>query len=220
MDWAFFKKSLNKMSWVYYIPLFILAFFFFLIMIFKVNTFIDEVRSLGFSYKVKRQGPVKARGIYISSWSASEPKKIKKLVDFVLNTNLNAVVIDIKDVTGKVSYKTDVDLARKNHLYELRIKDIKKTINHLKDKGIYVIGRISVFKDDALARRKNNLALQRQGNIWEDMSNLAWVDPASKIVWDYNIALAKEGLSLGFEEINFDYIRFPSDGNIANIDYT
>jgi len=219
MDWTFFKKSLNKMSWVYYIPLFILAFFFFLIMIFKVTTFIDEVRSLGFSYKVKRQGPVKARGIYISSWSASEPKKIKKLVDFVLNTNLNAVVIDIKDVTGKVSYKTDVDLARKNHLYELRIKDIKKTINHLKDKGIYVIGRISVFKDDALARRKNNLALQKQGNIWEDMSNLAWVDPASKIVWDYNIALAKEGLSLGFEEINFDYIRFPSDGDIANIDY-
>jgi len=221
MDWSFVKKDLSQIKWVYYLPIFILILFIIFGTAFKFSNTVKIIKMLQQKIEVKRQGPVKAQGVYISSWTAGEKARVKKLTDFILNTRLNAAVIDIKDVTGRVSYITEVPLARENHLYELRIQNIKKLIKFLKDKGIYVIGRISVFKDNALASKKMRLALKdKQTNkVWKDSSSLSWVDPSSKQVWNYNIALAKEALSLGFEEINFDYIRFPSDGNIKDIKY-
>ncbi len=221
MEWSVLKKNLSEIKWVYYIPLFILLIIFIVIVICKFCVVTEAIENLKNKIEVKRQGPVKARGIYISSWNAGEENNIENLVNFILDTNLNAAIIDIKDVTGKVSYKTNVELARNNHLYELRIKNIKELLNYLKSKGIYVIGRICVFKDDALAKRKESLALKnnKDNKVWKDYSDLGWVDPSSKKVWNYNISLAKEALSLGFEEINFDYIRFPSDGTIKDINY-
>src|SRR5512137_1401237 len=80
----------------------------------------------------------------------------------------------------------------------------------LKDKGIYTIARIVVFKDNPLAQAKPDWAIKTQsGEIWRDRENLAWVDPFKKEVWDYNIQIAVEAAQYGFDEIQFDYVRFP-----------
>ena len=87
------------------------------------------------------------------------------------------------------------------------------------DQGIYVIARIAVFQDPILAKNRPDLAVQSKstGTTWFDRQNLAWTDPASLEVWDYNLAIAKDAANRGFDEINFDYIRFPSDGDIADM---
>ncbi len=221
MDWSVLNKKLSEIKWVYYVPIFILLCFILIFPFFKFNAAINYIKDLDYDIEVKREGPVRARGIYISSWTAGEEEKIERLADFILNTKLNAVVIDIKDVTGKISYQTNLRFAKENHLYKPRIKDIEKLLKFFKNKGIYVIGRICVFKDDTLSKKMRHLSLKNKDNNepWKDSSGLMWVDPASEKVWEYNINLAKEALNLGFEEINFDYIRFPSSGNLGNINY-
>jgi hypothetical protein len=90
------------------------------------------------------------------------------------------------------------------------VKDISGLLKSFKEKGIYCIGRIVVFKDNPLAMAKPDLAVNTKNDtLWYDRENLAWVDPNQKEVWDYNIEIAIEAARLGFDEIQFDYVRFP-----------
>jgi hypothetical protein len=90
----------------------------------------------------------------------------------------------------------------------------------LKKNGIYTIARQTVFQDPILAEKKSEWALKnRQGGLWRDNKGLAWVDPNNHDVWAYNVAIAREAIKAGFDEINFDYVRFPSDGATSNIVY-
>lgn len=168
----------------------------------------------------KRVGPVYTRGIYISSWMAGEPR-VDELIDLVKLAELNAVVVDIKDSSGKVAYDSQIILVNQLGLKELRIKDLPVLIKKLKEKGIYTIARIVVFQDPELAKKRPDLALKdkRTSKIWQDFKGLAWLDPAAQEVWQYNIDLAKESIQFGFDEVNFDYIRFPSDGLIRYLQY-
>lgn len=148
------------------------------------------------------------KAIYSTNWSASSEKKIKYFLDLLNTTELNAIVLDIKDYTGVVTWPTIVP--RVNAL-----------IKRFHDAGVYVIGRIAVFQDGVLVKARPDLALYSSstGAVWGDRKNVQWLDTASQDVWDYNAALAKDALSRGFDEINFDYIRFPSDGNVSDIRY-
>ena len=165
--------------------------------------------------------PDAVKGIYMSSWVASTPHLREKLVDLIDTTELNAVVIDIKDSTGKVSFVTDNAFLQEVGSLENRIKDLPEFIEHLHEKNIYVIGRISVFQDPFLAVQRPELSLRKKsdGTVWKDKKGLSFLDPQNKYVWEYIVTLAKESYAIGFDEINFDYIRFPSDGNIADIQY-
>jgi len=162
---------------------------------------------------------VYSKGIYSTFWTAGS-LRMNKLLDLIERTELNTIVIDIKDCTGRIGFDTDNELINKIGSEKVYIKNIKELIDKFHKKGIYVIARIVVFEDDYLPREKPDLALKtRNNNLWQDFRGLTWLDPASKEVWDYNIALAKEAVKVGFDEINLDYIRFPSDGNISNIVY-
>lgn len=181
------------------------------------------------------QEPDVVKAVYLTSRSASQKSKIDYLINLAKTTELNAVVIDIKDFSGYVAYDTDNALAPKVKEYKAkqkRISNIDALIDKLHQEGIYVIGRITVFQDPVLARVRPDLAIYRQYDklsfssftsllaaisIWLDNLKLAWVDPSSEEVWDYNVSIAKEALSRGFDEINFDYIRFPSDGDLKNM---
>lgn len=163
-----------------------------------------------------------AKGIYLTGWSAgNEAGKLDKILDLIDKTELNAVVIDIKDSTGEITFKTNNPLFAEIGSEQAKISDVKNLIKRLHEKGVYAIGRIAVFEDPELAFKKPHLALKNKstGKPWKNSRGLVWVDPAAKEVWDYNIVLAKEGIAAGFDEINFDYIRFPSDGNLSNIGY-
>lgn len=163
--------------------------------------------------------PETIKAIYATSWSAASESKLRYLISLIKDTELNSIVIDIKDYSGYVVYNTDLDLPKKYDALELRIPNLNKLIKRLHDEEIYVIGRISVFQDQRLALARPELALMSSstGKTWGDHKGLAWMDSAAKEVWDYNIDIAKEILDRGFDEANFDYVRFASDGNMNDI---
>ena len=104
---------------------------------------------------------------------------------------------------------------------EKRISNIRDITAELHEKNIYIIGRVAVFQDPYLAKKKPEWAITKKsdGTVWKDRKGLSFLDPANKEVWSYTMAIAREAYSVGFDEINFDYIRYPSDGNIRDINY-
>src|SRR3989344_2548320 len=158
------------------------------------------------------------KAIYITAYSASDSARFNELVNLVDRTELNAVVIDIKDYTGRVFIRTPLTESKKIGSFKPMVKDFDKLIKKLKEKNIYVIARIAVFQDPYLAEKLPYLAAKdRSGNIWHDFKGLSWVDTSNREVWEYNLEIAKAAADMGFDEVNFDYVRFPSDGNIRQI---
>jgi hypothetical protein len=165
----------------------------------------------------KEEFPVKA--IYSTFYTASIGR-FDALIDLINRTELNAIVVDIKDYSGKVGFDTENALAEKIGAEAIYIKDLNGLVRKLHSNNIYAIARITVFQDPILAEEVPALAIKTsQGKVWKDNKGLAWLDPAAKKVWDYNIDLAKEAAKLGFDEINFDYVRFPSDGDLETAVY-
>jgi hypothetical protein len=129
---------------------------------------------------------------------------------------MNSLVIDLKSSRGDISFRSESSLAREAGAQRVRtLKDLPEFLAELKEQGIYTIGRIVVFKDNALAKHRRDLAtLTLDGYLWEDREKLSWTDPFNEEVWDYNISIAEEASKLGFDEIQFDYIRFPAKSDL------
>jgi hypothetical protein len=158
------------------------------------------------------------KAVYCTSWCAGSPSRVNYIVNLIKETELNAVVIDIKDYSGYVAYDIKNPDVEKYKAKEIRIPRIRELIKRLHDEGIYIIARQTVFQDPILAKARPDLAVKTSsGKLWLDNLKLAWLDPSSEEVWDYNIAIAKDALDRGFDEVNFDYIRFPSDGNLRDM---
>lgn len=165
--------------------------------------------------------PEPVRGIYMTSWVASNGPLREGLVKLIDETEINTVVIDIKDYSGKIVYKISTPELRAFGSEEIRVSDLQEFIERLHKKNIYVVGRVAVFQDAYFVKHRPDLAVKTKNglNIWKDRKGISWVDPGSHEYWDYIILIAKESRKLGFDEINFDYIRFPSDGNMQDISY-
>lgn len=160
--------------------------------------------------------PAIVKAVYMTSWTAATPSRLEYIISLVKETEANAVVIDIKDYSGHVLYNSKLEDVKTYGALEPRIKDLDALLNRLHSENIYAIGRLTVFQDPVLAAAKPEWAVQTAGGaVWKDNKGLAWMDPASSHVWDYNIAIAREAAGRGFDEINFDYIRFPSDGSLG-----
>jgi len=165
--------------------------------------------------------PSVVKAVYLTSYSAGNPQKIDEIIKLIDETELNGVVIDIKDYTGKVAFETQSDLLKNLNAEEIKIKDFDLLVKRFHEHNIYVITRIAVFQDLNLVKQKPEVAVKNKftGGIWKDRKGISWVDPASKFVWDYNVEVAKQAINLGVDEINFDYIRFPSDGDMKALAY-
>jgi len=181
----------------------------------NINDFLKQPK-----LKVEPQWkPVKAKGIYLTGWSAGS-ERFDFLLKKVEETELNAMVIDIKDATGRITFQSKVPLAVDIGANSDKIADMKQLLNVLHENNIYPIARIVVFKDPVLARAKPEWAIHnKKGGIWKDNKGLAWLNPYNQQVWKYIVDLAVEAAKLGFKEIQFDYVRFPTDGNLKNIVY-
>ncbi len=181
---------------------------------------ISEKNNLPPVMHLKTPEPVK--GIYMTSCVASTPSWRERLVKLVQSTELNSIVIDIKDYSGTISFTPTDPLLKENGGEGCRSADMQKFVALLHDKGIYVIGRITVFQDPYYAKIHPELAVKRlsDGATWKDFKGLSFIDVGAKPFWDYIVALSKESYSIGFDELNFDYVRFPSDGNMKDIDFT
>ncbi len=181
---------------------------------------VDHIRDL----KIKKkhiETPDSVRAIYMSSWIASSKRLRSELVNFIDSSRLNAIVIDVKDYSGLISFDMNNNLVDSYKTDSKRISDIDEFIKDLHDRDIYIIARVTVFQDPLLAKKKPEFAFKRidNGNVWKDKKGLAFIDPQKRDAWEYFAVIAEESYKQGFDEINFDYIRYPSDGNISNIDY-
>ena len=161
-----------------------------------------------------------ARGIYLTATSMAIPR-FYKLVDGMKAAGLNTVLFDAKDEDGIVSYPSQVPLAKEIGAFkEGPIRDLKKKVDYLHSKGIHVAGRICLFHDPILARHRHVLAIKtKSGALFLEKHKPAWANPYNPAVQQYMIDLAKELAASGVDEVQFDYIRYPAQGNIKDIDY-
>jgi hypothetical protein len=161
------------------------------------------------------------KAIYATNWSGGNEKKVEYFLDLLRTTELNAIVLDIKDYTGIVGYEVSVPLVKEYGAFEKRIPKINALIKRFHDEGVYVIGRIAVFQDNALVAARPDLALRstKTGAVWSDKNKVHWLDVSATPVWDYTVDIARDALSRGFDEINIDYMRFPTDGDLSDITF-
>ena len=184
------------------------------------------------------------RGLYIPAGQNNPGSQLQGFIDTAKNNGLNTVIVDMKDDYGLLRYKTDNEKVLKKATISSYAIDIEKFIKQCKENGIYLVARIVVFKDRNLWRYDGNkyaIVDYQTGEPWrgirsydyetdEDGNVLSktaadyydehWVDPYCEEVWEYNIDIAKDLVSKGFDEIQFDYIRFPTDGlNLDRVKY-
>jgi len=166
--------------------------------------------------------PSCVKGIHLTAWYTATKKGREQFEKLLADTELNTVVIDVKESEGDV-YVPGVKIDGKENFVRA-IPDLKEYLKFLKDRGVYTIARIVVFHDDKIAKVKPEWAIHasspialaaKQGyrsDVWVDHKGSGWADPTNVHVWDYNIEVAVKAVEAGFQEIEFDYIRFPSDG--------
>lgn len=169
---------------------------------------------------VKVGKPEFVRGIHLSCWTAGEPKFLERFDKYFGRDKLNTVVVAVKEYEGEVCVP-GVKLMSDYGVKPVQIKNLVPDIKYLKSKKVYTIARIVVFKDKQLAKKNPKLAVKRpDGSIWRDRRGNCWADPYDMDVWKYNVEIAKKAVEMGFEEIQFDYVRFPSDGDIKSCRYS
>ncbi len=160
------------------------------------------------------------KGIYVSAATAGASKRFAQLVDLVDRTELNAMVIDVKDGNGAIAFAPTTAALKPYAAAKPEIGELSAFTKPLHEKGIYLIARVFVFQDPWLVEKRPELAVKRQGGgVWRDRRGTPWLDPASREVWKYNAAIAREAYAGGFDEVQFDYIRFLSDGHMASAVY-
>lgn len=163
--------------------------------------------------------PNEVKSVYMTSCYAGTPNLREEIVRLIETTELNSIVIDIKDYTGMISFRSEHPDFVEAYSTHCPVRDMREFVYDLNNRGIYVIGRITVFQDNYLAHKRPSLAVLRESNgeIWKDYKGISFTDPSAKEVWEHHVLLSKESYELGFDEINFDYIRFPSDGPMDDI---
>lgn len=166
--------------------------------------------------------PEQVKALYMSQCVVGTPHFRNDLVEIANTTEINSILIDIKDFTGYISFTTNNPILKDAVSSQCGTTDMKSFIQSLHDQGIYVIGRITVFQDPRMTKLRPDLAVKKDsdGSVWKDYKGLSFVDAGAEEHWKYIIELAKESYEIGFDEINFDYIRFPSDGNMKDIAFT
>src|SRR5216117_649513 len=156
--------------------------------------------------------PASIKALYVNAWAFGSPK-LWQLVRLADETEINAFVIDVKDDTGCMLYPSAVPTAQEIGANACtRAKDARARLDTLVAHGIYPIARFVVAKDPLLAERKPGWSVQhRDGGLWRDRIGMAWVDAYNDSVWIYAAQLAREAVKLGFQEVQFDYVRFPDE---------
>jgi len=165
----------------------------------------------------RRPVPTEIRGIHVTPALASDSAKID---EYLAIPGLNTLQVDIKDENGEVGFlMPNTTLARKIGATKGYYK-AAQLAGKTRAAGVYLIGRIVTFEDPILSAKRPDLAIRRaDGSVWTNDVGLGWTNPYDKRVWDYNIEIGKAAARHGFDEIQFDYVRFPSDGDVENTVY-
>ena len=167
----------------------------------------------------KEQNRVKVKGIYVSGPMAGTAG-MDNLIGLVDRTELNALVIDVKNDDGYLTCELDVPLAEQIGSEKHYIKDLPALVQTCKEKNIYLIARVVAFKDPILAEKMPEWSLHNSdGSIFRDKSGLAWVNPYRKEVWEYLASVGEAAIKAGFDEVQYDYVRFSTDSRMKQVDF-
>lgn len=169
------------------------------------------------SYKVQK----KVKGIYMTGHSVGLTERFNNTVELTNQSLINAWVIDVKDDYGTITYNSSIPMVKEVKADEiLKVRDFHLIMEVLRENDIYPIARIVSFKDKQAASARPDLAVKTNtGSVWRDRKGDAWLNPYNREAWDYLVDIAKEAATKGFKDIQFDYVRFPTDGNRSIIDY-
>jgi len=167
----------------------------------------------------QRPLPVEVRGIHVTAALASLPGKFREYIGYK-NHGLNTIELDVKDESGEIGFTpADVPLARTAGATRLYYNP-RALVGLAHRNGVYMIGRVVCFQDPKLASARPDLAIQRaDGSVWTTAAGLGWVNPYDRRVWDYCVSVAEAAAKAGFDQIMFDYVRFPSDGDVGGAVY-
>lgn len=180
---------------------------------------ISQTTAEGRMRAVPKEVPPAVKGIYVTGPVAGH-ERMEEIIQLVEETELNAVVIDVKNDDGYITYAMSSETAEALGARVKYVKDMPALVERLHEKGIYVIARIVAFRDPHLAEAKPEWSVHRtNGSIYYDNSGLAWVNPYKREVWDYLIEVAKCAVADGFDEIQFDYVRFSTEIKSGEVDY-
>jgi hypothetical protein len=161
--------------------------------------------------------PLRAKGLYLTVYGIGVASLRDPALAVIAGAGLNAIVIDVKGDRGLVPYPSKVPLAAQVGALKVRtVGDLAALVAGLKARGLYTIARVVVFKDTLLAQAMRQWAIRSaKGVMWRDREGLAWIDPYQTAAWDYSLSIAEEAAASGFDEIQFDYIRFPDATGLA-----
>lgn len=169
--------------------------------------------------RVRTARPDTVRGLYVNRWAALG-RKVWQLLEVARTTEVNTLVIDVKDDRGLTLYRSDVPLAREigaDTVHPLSATRLKTLMDSLRAHGVYTIARVVVAKDPLLAEQRPEWAIQKKASSepWRDKAGRPWLDPTHPEVWKYAADLAHEAVQHGFDEVQFDYVRFPDEDRIV-----
>ncbi len=167
----------------------------------------------------KKQERPKVKGIFVTGAMAGTDN-MENLIDLVDQTELNAMVIDIKNDEGRVTYNMEVASVQDAGSCRRYIQDMESLVKKCKEKDIYLIARIVAFKDPYMEQAKPEWCIHNEdGSLFKDKDGMTWLDPRNKQVWEYLLDIAEGALEIGFDEIQFDYMRFSTDPAMENVDF-
>lgn len=184
----------------------------------RKNILPEKIKDIEISTKNKKEylgNPrVKVRGIYVSAKTLALEKRLNELLELSKKNNINAFIIDVKGDFGEITFPVSQDVKKyiKNVNKKVDIKNIEPIMKKLKENKIYTIARIVSFKDPTYAKENPDkvISYKESGKAFSDKDGLVWVSPHDRNLWEYNLFIAKEAAKAGFNEIQFDYVRFPA----------
>jgi hypothetical protein len=181
-----------------------------------------EITSKSAAPKMKYiKTPDQVKAIYMTACVASTKNFKDSVIKIIDDTEINSIIIDVKDFSGTISFPSDNPKLLGVNGSGCRVSGMAELLQELKAKNIYTIARITVFQDSYYTKIRPDLAVQKKsdGGTWKDYKGISFIDVGAKEYWEYIIELSKETYTLGFDEINFDYVRFPSDGNLNDMKF-
>ncbi len=167
--------------------------------------------------------PVPVKAIYMTACAAGTPSFRERLVKLIEETEINSIVIDIKDYSGTIAFNPEAEeLKPAWSAAKCGATDMKDFVAELHEKGIFVIARLTVFQDPYYAKIRPDLAVKKADGVtvWKDHKGLSFIDVGAREYWNYIVLLSRDAYNIGFDEINFDYVRYPSDGPMTDIAFT
>jgi len=161
---------------------------------------------------------VKVKGLYLGAWYVVDKERLDNYIELCETTEVNALILDVKEDHGYITFPVNDEKFPTTP--NILLENMGELVADLKDRGIYTIARVVCFKDPRRAARNPEMALRdNTGRIWKDRKDTAWLNPYERDNWDYIAEICLEAAKLGFEEIQLDYVRFPADGRLSDINH-